>query len=147
MMQTLLAELSGFSAVHYRIHLVAWIRCYSHSLDFTHKWCSAWGSDLGLYHDHLAAGGASDGLEVLLALIAINTRINIAFEDLVWSSAREGLDFQFPTIVWTTAGAVACHSLDLDAGILGDVDTSKTLESVSEDEPVLSMLREQKYGG
>ncbi len=70
----------------------------------------------------------------------MNTMINIVFEDLVWSSAREGLDFCFPTIIWTTAGVVACCSLDPDAGILGDVDTSKTLESVSEDEPVLSML-------
>ncbi len=31
--------------------------------------------------------------------------------------------------------------------ILGDVDTSKTLESVSEEEPVLSVLQEWKYRG
>ncbi len=115
LMQTLLAELSGLSMVCYRIHLVAWIRHYSHCLDFTHKWCGAWGSDLGLYHNHLAAGGALDGLEVLLASIAMNTMINIVFEDSVWSSAREGPDFWFPTIVWTTARVVACHSLDPDA--------------------------------
>ena len=147
LMQTLLAELSGLSVVCCRIHLVAWIRHYSHCLDFLHKWCGTQGSDLGLYYDHLAAGGASDGLEVLLASIAMNTMINIVFKDSVWSSAREGLDFQFPTIVWTTAGAVACHSLDPDTGVLGDVDMSKTSESVSKDEPMPSVLWECKYGG
>ncbi len=73
-------------------------------------------------------GCAADGLEVLLASIAMNTVINIVMDNTVWSMARDGPDFHFLTIIWTVSGAVAC-SLDTDSGMVADVNTSKTLES------------------
>ncbi len=116
-------------------------------MEFAHRWCIACGSDLGHYHEHLAAGHASDRLEVLLASIAMNTMINIVFEDTVWSTTRDGPDFHFLTIIWTTAGAVACHSMDPDTGVMADIDTSKTSESVSEEKPVPAALQERKFSG
>lgn len=44
------------------------------------------------------------------------------------------------------AGMVACYSLDADSGMVANADTSKTSESVSEDEPVPSALKAWKFG-
>lgn len=40
-----------------------------------------------------------DGLEVLLVSIAMNTVINVVMDDTVWSTARDGHDFHFLTII------------------------------------------------
>ncbi len=71
---------------------------------------------------------------MLLASIAMNVPINLVFEDFVWSTSREGVDFAFPMIIWTAAGAVACRAVDPDSGTNADVDTSKTSDSNIADE-------------
>ncbi len=93
-------------------------------------------------------GGAADGLEVLLASVAMDTRINLVLEDTVWSMSAEGPDFKYPTIIMTLSGAVACLPMESDSGNLAHIDTSKTSESPAEDsEPVPSVLTKWKWGG
>ncbi len=144
-LQILLVELSSLVAVRYWVHLVSWMRRHSHALQFAHWWCNARGLDFGQYRKHLLEGGAADGLEVLLASVAMDTRINLVFEDTVWSTSADGPDFKFPTIILTLAGAVACLPMDTDSGNVADIDTSKTSESPEVDsDPVPSVLTKRK---
>ncbi len=76
----------------------------------------------------------------------MDMRINLVFEDTVWSTSVDGLDFKYPTIILTQAGAVACLPMDSDSGEQADVDTSKTSESQDSD-PVLAVLVKRCWGG
>ncbi len=117
-------------------------------LQFAHQWCAARGTDFGCYRWHLSEGRAADGLEVLLASIAMDTRINIVLEETVWSTSVDGLDFRYPTVILTFSGAVACLSMDSDASELADIDMSKTSElPVDEIDLVPSVLLKRKWGG
>ncbi len=92
-------------------------------------------------------GKASDGLEVLLASVAMDTKINIVFDDYVWSTSKEGVDFQYPMVIWMTAGALACRSLDPECGNAADVDTSKTSDSAADEEQFNAHALQWKAGG
>ncbi len=86
------------------------------------------------YYNHLGHGGPADGLEVMLVLLALDTHINVMFEDTIWATGKEGLDFRYPTIVWTNAGALLCKVQNPDSGHMADVDTSKSDLVTTEDE-------------
>ncbi len=60
----------------------------------------------------------------------------MVFADIVSSMAVKGTDFCFPTIVWSTAGALLCKVFDPDVGISADIDTSKTSDSLPEEDQV-----------
>ncbi len=55
-LQTLLVEFSGLPAVRYHVHLVSWMRRYSHVLQLAHRWCEVRGLDFGQYQNHLLEG-------------------------------------------------------------------------------------------
>ncbi len=74
-----------------------------------HSWYSAYGQEVEDYYNHLGHGGPADGLKIMLVSLAIDTQINVVFADMVSSTAVEGIDFHFPTIVWSTAGALPCR--------------------------------------
>ncbi len=145
-LQCLLAELSGLPVIRYRIHLVAWMKCYSGSLQFAHKWCGARAFNFMEYYDHLGRGGPADGLEVMLVSLALDTHINVVFDDSVWATGKEGPDFQYPTIVWTNAGALPCKVQDPDSGNLADIDTSHAESTSTEEERVPASLT-NRVGG
>ncbi len=105
-------------------------------LNFACNWCAARGQELDDYYDHLGYGGPADGLEIMLVSLAIDTQINVVFSDTVSSTAVEGIDFAFLTIVWSTAGALPCKVFDPDTGILADNDTSKTSDLMTEEDRV-----------
>ncbi len=70
----------------------------------------------------------------MLVSLAIDTRINVVFADTVSSTAVEGIDFSFPTIVWSTAEALLCKVFDPEVGTLADNDTSKTSDLLIEED-------------
>ena len=145
--QHLLAELCGLPTIQYWIHLVAWLKRNIDKLNFVHSWCSAHGQELEDYYDHIGHGGLADGLEIMLVSLAIDTRINVVFADMVSSIAVKGTDFCFPTIVWSTVGALPCKVFDPDVGTLADIDTSKTSDSLPEEDWVPHGLLQCKQGG
>ena len=105
-------------------------------LEFAKWWCSARGQELDDYYDHLGQGGPPDGLEVMLVLLAIDTRIEIIFSDTICTTAVEGIDFVYPTIVWATVGTLLCHVFDPEAGVAADIDTSCTSSMTPDEEHV-----------
>ena len=131
-LQHLLAELCSLPTIQYRIHLVTWLKSNSHKLKLAHDWCCAHGFDLEEYCEHLGRGRPADGLEVLLMSLAINTHINIVFEDSVWATGVEGINLSFPMIVFTTTGSLPCKVFDPDEGVYGDMDTTATTDSLEE---------------
>ena len=100
------------------------------------------------YYDHLGTSGPADGLEVLLTSLAINMHINLVFEDSIWATGKEGVDFKFLTVVCTTSGFLPCKVYQADSGELADVDTTKTSDSVDLDlGSIPASLKEQAQGG
>ncbi len=87
------------------------------------------------------AAQQADGLEVLLTSIAINTHINVVFEDCVWATGTEGVNFSYPTIVFTTAGALPCKVFDSKDGNYVDMDTTGTTDSPVEEHLIPASLQ------
>ena len=118
-------------------------------------WCAVRGQSLQDYQGHLGRGGPVDGLEILLASIALDTPITVVMADMVWTTARSGIDFSLPTIVLTTNGGIPCCFLDPDVGNFADVDTSTSnttvlslsFEQLPEHERVLLSLLKRPQGG
>ncbi len=52
------------------------------------------------------------------------------FEDCVWATGKEGVDFAYSTIVCMMAGFLPCKVYYADSGELADVDTTKTSDSL-----------------
>ena len=117
-----LAELFCMQPTQYCASLVSWIHKYSVHLDYAHDWCAAWGLSLLDYTSHLNRDGHADGLEILLALTALNVNINIITEDHIWSTFHSGVDLWDPTIAWTGASRLVCFYSSRD-GIDPDLDT------------------------
>ncbi len=93
---------------------------------------------------HLGDEGLVDGLEVLLASIAIDVPINMIMHDTVWSTAKDGPDFHHPTVVLCQGGAILCRLIDSDQGHQADVDTmssSNIIESMTEEDRVPVALK------
>ena len=70
----------------------------------------------------------------MLALITLDTHINVIFEDTVWATSTEGPNLVYPTIVWMNAGALPCKIYNPDSGDQVDVDTTLTSDSFPEEE-------------
>ncbi len=118
------------------------------ALRVAQHWCWARGQDIMDYYNHLGASGPADGLEVLLTSLAINTHINLVFEDSVWTTGKEGVDFKFLTVVCTTSGFLPCKVYQADSGELADVDTTKTSDLVDLDSgSIPASLKEHAQGG
>ncbi len=66
------------------------------------KWLAIWGLNLQEYLGILGNNGASDGLEVWAASLAMNQPLNVIMADSVWCMAYDGLDFLYPTIMLTS---------------------------------------------
>ena len=112
---------------------MAWMKKHESNLKVMQQWCQAHGQDISDYYDHLRAGDPADGLEVLLTSLAINIHINLVFEDSMWATGKEGVDFKFPTVVCATSSFLPCKLYHVDSGELADVDTTKTSDSLDLD--------------
>ncbi len=91
----------------------------------------------------------ADGLEILLTSLAINMHINVVLEDSIWSTGREGINFSYPTIVYTMAGALPCRVFDPEEGNYADLDTTATTattDSVLDESLIPPSLLQQKGG-
>ncbi len=113
-------------------------------------WCKARGQTLLDYEDYLLDGKPVDGLEILLASLALDLPINVVIEDCVWGTLHSGPDFEYPTIVLTSVGGVPCKVIDPIEGSFGDVDTSVTTSTsdASQEKVVIPLtLLEQPTGG
>ena len=66
------------------------------------KWLAIHGLNLQEYLGILGNNGASDGLEVWAASLAMNQPLNIIMADSVWCKAHDGLDFSYPTFMLTS---------------------------------------------
>ena len=82
------------------------------------------------YYEHLGRGGPADGLEVMLASLTLDTHINIVFDNSVWATGKEGVNLEYPIIVWTHTGALPCKVYDPDSGNHVDLDTTVTSDSL-----------------
>ena len=87
-----------------------------------------------------------DGLEAMLVSLAIDTRINMIFSDTMCTTAAEGIDFSYLTIVWATVGVLLCCVFDPEAGIAVDVDMSCTSSTTPDEEHVLLSLARRNIG-
>ena len=118
-------------------------------------WCAARGQSLQDYQGHLGRGRQVDGLEILLALVALDTPIIVVMKDTVWMIAKSGIDFSLLTIVLTQDGGIPCHYLDPDARNAMDIDTStsgamvssSSFEQLPEYEQVPFSLLKRPQGG
>ncbi len=63
------------------------------------KWLAMHGLDLDWYIEHLVNGGSSDGLELWLAMRAMDCPITVIQDDSVFSTGVEGPDFSQVTIL------------------------------------------------
>ncbi len=75
------------------------------------------------------------------------THINVIFVDTICATGKEGINFSYPTIVWSTAGALPCRVFDPDTGTAADIDTSKTSDSLSTEEWIPVTLQNRTLGG
>ncbi len=66
------------------------------------KWLAVRGISLQEYLEILGGNGSSDGLEIWAASMAMNQPVNVVMLDMIWSTAHEGLDFAYPTILLTS---------------------------------------------
>ncbi len=133
------------------MQLVAWLQRHLLHHNCASRWVHECGLEMEDYYDHLQWDSLADGLEVLLVLLAINVPINIVLEDVVWTLAKQDVNFQNLTILISTAGAQACVIQDSLAGNLVDVDTTVTMNSLncdkSKDDLILAGLLQRPVGG
>lgn len=57
------------------------------------QWSAARGLTVQDYFAHLQSDSTADGMEFWLALLTVNSPVNIVMENEIWSSARGGIDF------------------------------------------------------
>ncbi len=139
----LLVELVNMTPLQYRLEIISWMKWYSAHLDMAYTWCKAHGQYFMEYQSHLGDGGPADGLEVLLALLAIDIPINVIMRDTVWSTVKDGPDFHHSTVVLCSGGAVPCRPTVSDQGHLANMDTissSNINESVMDEDRVPEAL-------
>ena len=80
--------------------------------------------------------------------IALDVLINVILEDVVWSTARSGLDFAKPMVLLTVNGAFACWPTHEEEQNFADVDTTDTPSDVTPEEvAVLPSLLDRPEGG
>ncbi len=87
----------------YHKSLVDWIHQYAVDLPPIGNWLVLRGLTLEGYCSHLLAGGAADGLEVWIASRAMSQPYNVVFEQIVWGTAREGVDLAHPCLLLTSS--------------------------------------------
>ena len=75
------------------MQLVAWLQRHLLHLKCASRWVQAHGLEMEDYYDHLQQDGLANGLEVLLVSLAINVLINIILDDVVWTSAKQDVNF------------------------------------------------------
>ena len=83
--------------------IVDWIGFASVHVHMIEKWLAVRELTLSDYLDHLCGGCvASDGCEVWCFSLATDRPVNIIQESEVWSTAKEGIDFQHTMILMTS---------------------------------------------
>ena len=60
------------------------------------KWLAVHGLILQDYLQQLKGQGTSDGLELWLTSMGMDTPFNVVLKDMVWSTSWVGIDFQYP---------------------------------------------------
>ncbi len=78
---------------------------YRGDIPVLESWLPVCSLDLSEYTAHLLSGGSSDGPEVLAASVAMNIPINVVMDDAVWSTALDGVELAFPTILLSSYDA------------------------------------------
>ncbi len=87
------------------------------------KWLAVHGLTLQDYLLHLKGQGTSDGLELWLTSMGMDTPFNVVLEDVVWSTSHAGIDFQYPIFMLVSyTDFILCEEqLDDDLSQLGVV--------------------------
>ncbi len=77
-------------------HLSTWIMNYAPDVHMIEKWLAVCGLILQDYLQYLKGQGASDGLELWLTSMRMNTPFDVVLKDVVWSTSQADIDFQYP---------------------------------------------------
>ena len=84
------------TSAEFQAHLSTWIMNYAPDIHMIEKWLAVHGLTLQDYLQHLKGQGASDGLELWLTSMGMDTPFKLVLEDVVWSTSWAGIDFQYP---------------------------------------------------
>ncbi len=104
-----LAALLQCSVEGYHALLNGWMIQYSVDLHMIEKWLAVHGLSIQDYSVHLMANGSSDGLELWMASMVMNIPINMVMEDSVWTTARDGVELAYTSLLLTSYNdAILC---------------------------------------
>ncbi len=87
------------------------------------EWLASNGQTWDQYHQHLESRTVLDGLELLLALMAMSFHLNLLHGDGMWSTRKDGSQNSDPTLAWIGDGFIFCDW----AGQVGDSDSDSDL--------------------
>ncbi len=130
-----LASLLEYDVTEFRHQLVRWIRQFELDVQIISSWLAIRGLTIEEYVAILEQGCDSDGLEVWIALVALGQPLNMIFELTVWSTAVNGFDHAYPSLLLTShATAVLC----IEEKVMDESDLSHLGAAA---QPLSSMLR------
>ena len=118
-----LACMLQITSAKFQAHLSTWITNYASDVHMIEKWLAVCGLTLQDYLLHLKGQGTSDGLELWLTSMGMDTPFNVVLEDVVWSTSHAGIDFQYPIFMLVSyTDFILCEEqLDDDLSQLGVV--------------------------
>ena len=116
----------------FQAHLSTWITNYASEVHMIEKWLVVCGLTLQDYLLHLRGQGASDGLELWLTSMGMDTPFNVVLEDVVWSMSHAGIDYQYPIFMLVSyKDFILCEEQpDDDLSHLGAVAPQPALPTV-----------------
>ncbi len=100
--QEYLASLLEWDVSDFRQQLVRWIQQYKLDVQIISSWLAIRGLTIEEYIMILEQGCESDRLEVWIASMALGQPLNIIFESSVWSTAFDGFDHSYPSLLLTS---------------------------------------------
>ena len=72
------------------------------------EWLASNGQSWDQYHQHLESRTVPDGLELLLALMAMHFHLNLLHSNGMWSTRKDGSQNSDPTLAWIGDGFIFC---------------------------------------
>ncbi len=91
-----LANLLDMTYIEFHKQLYRWIWLYALEIHMIKKWLGVCRLNLEDYLVHLESDHSSDGLELWLMSIGMDTPFNVIMDDCVCSTLQDGLDFSQP---------------------------------------------------
>ncbi len=102
-----LSTLAHCTQQQYRQMLISWIVCFP-DFNVIAEWLSVQELSWPAHCEHLESHSTLDGLELLLALMAMRFHLNLLHSGGLWTMRRDGSQNSDPTLAWTDAGFVFC---------------------------------------